>query len=122
MLGKWWRLGGLLGIAFIVVWLPAFITKGDTPVFDDPIAETRAWIYDAALGSPNGLLHLEHAMYFATGVALWWCVFQDEPHELGAGSRAAYVFAGFVVASPIGLVMDMKLLPVSSRSSRPTRT
>ena len=65
------------------------------------------WIYDAALDSPNGLLHLEHATYFATGVAMWWCVFQDEPHRLGAGSRAAYVFAGFVVASPIGLVMAL---------------
>ena len=65
------------------------------------------WIYDAALESPNGLLHVEHAMYFATGVAMWWCVFQDEPHRLGAGSRAAYVFAGFVVASPIGLVMAL---------------
>jgi cytochrome c oxidase assembly factor CtaG len=65
------------------------------------------WIYDAALESPNGLLHLEHAMYFATGIAMWWCVFQDEPHRLGAGPRAAYVFAGFVVASPIGLVMAL---------------
>ena len=65
------------------------------------------WIYDAALESPNGLLHVEHAMYFATGVAMWWCVFQDEPHHLSAGSRAAYVFAGFVVASPIGLVMAL---------------
>lgn len=49
MLGKWWRLGGLLGIAFIVVWLPAFISKGDTPVFDDPIDETRAWWQDHGL-------------------------------------------------------------------------
>jgi putative membrane protein len=65
------------------------------------------WIYDTALESPHGLLHLEHAMYFATGVAMWWCVFQDEPHRLGPGARAAYVFAGFVVASPIGLVMAL---------------
>lgn len=65
------------------------------------------WIYDAALESPNALLHLEHALYFATGVAMWWCVFQDEPHRLGPGSRASYVFAGFVVASPIGLVMAL---------------
>jgi putative membrane protein len=65
------------------------------------------WIYDAALGSPNALLHLEHATYFVTGVAMWWCVLQDEPHRLGAGARAAYVFAGFVVASPIGLVMAL---------------
>ena len=65
------------------------------------------WIYDAALRSPNALLHLEHFMYFVTGLAMWWCVFQDEPHRLGAGGRAAYVFAGFVLASPIGLVMAL---------------
>jgi cytochrome c oxidase assembly factor CtaG len=65
------------------------------------------WIYDAALESPNALLHLEHVLYFVTGVAMWWCVFQDEPHRLGAGARAAYVFAGFVLASPIGLVMAL---------------
>jgi cytochrome c oxidase assembly factor CtaG len=65
------------------------------------------WIYDAALERPSTLLHLEHAMYFVTGLALWWCVFQDEPHRLGSGARAAYVFAAFVLGSPIGLVMAL---------------
>jgi putative membrane protein len=65
------------------------------------------WIYDAALENPNTLLHFEHGMYFATGLALWWCVFQDEPHRLGAGTRAAYVFAAFVFGSPIGLVLAL---------------
>lgn len=65
------------------------------------------WIYDAALRNPNALLHLEHVAYFVTGLLMWWCVFQDEPHRLGAGGRAAYVFAGFVLASPIGLVMAL---------------
>jgi putative membrane protein len=64
-------------------------------------------LYDAALGQPNSLLHLEHALYFATGVAMWWCVFQDEPHRLGAGTRAGYVFVAFVLASPIGLVIAL---------------
>jgi cytochrome c oxidase assembly factor CtaG len=65
------------------------------------------WIYDAALERPDSLLHLEHAMYFATGLAMWWCVFQDEPHRLGAGTRSTYVFAAFLVASPIGLVLAL---------------
>jgi putative membrane protein len=65
------------------------------------------WIYDAALENPTTLLHLEHAMYFATGLAMWWCVFQDEPHRLGSGARAAYVFAAFVLGSPIGLVLAL---------------
>ncbi len=65
------------------------------------------WIYDAALRNPESLLHLEHAMYFVTGLAMWWSVFQDAPHRLGAGTRAAYVFAAFVLASPVGFVMAL---------------
>lgn len=65
------------------------------------------WIYDAALENPHTLLHLEHALYLFTGIAMWWSVLQDEPHRLGAGARAGYVFAGFVLASPIGLVMAL---------------
>jgi putative membrane protein len=65
------------------------------------------WIYDAALENPHSLLHLEHALYFLTGVAMWWCVVQDAPHALGSGARAGYVFAGFVLASPIGLIMAL---------------
>ncbi|MGH3137215.1 MAG: cytochrome c oxidase assembly protein [Gaiellaceae bacterium] len=65
------------------------------------------WLYDTALENPSTLLHLEHALYVLTGLALWWCVFQDEPHRLGAGARAGYVFAAFVLGSPIGLVMAL---------------
>jgi len=65
------------------------------------------WLYDTALENPDTLLHLEHALYVVTGLALWWCVFQDEPHRLGAGVRAGYVFAAFVLGSPIGLVMAL---------------
>jgi putative membrane protein len=65
------------------------------------------WLYDTALENPNMLLHLEHALYVLTGLALWWCVFQDDPHRLDAGARAGYVFAAFVLASPIGLVMAL---------------
>jgi cytochrome c oxidase assembly factor CtaG len=65
------------------------------------------WAYDAALEHPGTLLHLEHVAYFLTGVAMWWCVFQDEPHRLGSGARAGYVLAAFVLGSPIGLVMAL---------------
>ena len=65
------------------------------------------WIYDTALENPSSLLHLEHATYLATGIAMWWCVLQDEPHRLGSGARAGYVFGAFVLASPIGLVLAL---------------
>jgi cytochrome c oxidase assembly factor CtaG len=65
------------------------------------------WVYDAALRHPHSLLHLEHALYFLTGIAMWWSVIQDEPHRLSAGARAGYVFAAFVLGSPIGLVIAL---------------
>ena len=65
------------------------------------------WAYDTALEHPHSLLHLEHALYFLTGVAMWWSIVQDEPHRLGAGTRAALVFAAFILGSPIGLVIAL---------------
>jgi putative membrane protein len=65
------------------------------------------WLYDTALEHPHTLLHLEHALYFATGVAMWWSVVQDEPHRLGPGVRAGVVFAAFILGSPIGLVIAL---------------
>jgi putative membrane protein len=65
------------------------------------------WLYDTALENPYTLLHLEHALYFLTGAAMWWSIVQYEPHRLDAGARAAIVFAAFVLASPIGLVIAL---------------
>jgi cytochrome c oxidase assembly factor CtaG len=65
------------------------------------------WIYDTALEHPDSLLHLEHAMYFLTGVAMWWSVVHDAPHRLALGRRAALVFGAFVLVSPIGLVLAL---------------
>jgi cytochrome c oxidase assembly factor CtaG len=67
------------------------------------------WIYDAALRHPHTLLHLEHALYFLTGLALWWPVVHG---DLSSGAKAAYVFAAFVLASPIGLMMALVPEPI----------
>jgi len=63
--------------------------------------------YDAALRRPHTLLHLEHLTYLATGVGMWWPVVHDVPRRLHAGARALYLFAGFVLAAPIGLVLAL---------------
>ena len=68
-------------------------------------------LYDAALRNEL-LLHFEHASYFATGVLLWWPVFHDEPHDISSAARAAYVFAAFLLASPIGLFLALLPSPV----------
>jgi len=112
-------------------WAPLLVVLGIPPALAAKIARSRSiralthpavalplwlanymlwhlpWLYDTALENPSTLLHLEHALYLFTGLALWWCVFHDEPHRLGAGARAGYVFAAFVLGSPIGLVLAL---------------
>jgi cytochrome c oxidase assembly factor CtaG len=69
-------------------------------------------LYDAALRHQHTLLVLEHASYLATGLCLWWCVWQDEPHRLSAAARSAYVFGAFVFSAPLGLVLALLPEPI----------
>jgi len=79
------------------------------------VATYAAWhvpaAYDAALRN-HELLHLEHLSYLAAGLLLWWPVVQDAPHELHSGRRAAYMFAAFMIASPISLLLTLLPDPV----------
>ena len=68
--------------------------------------------YDAALRRPESLIHLEHVCYFAAGLLFWWPALRDEPHRLPNGSRAMYLFAAFVLASPLGLLLALIPSPV----------
>jgi cytochrome c oxidase assembly factor CtaG len=58
------------------------------------------WAYDAALEHPALLLHL------------WWPVLQDHPRSLHDAARAGYLFAAFILASPIGLLLAFLPNPV----------
>jgi cytochrome c oxidase assembly factor CtaG len=64
-------------------------------------------VYDAALRRPHSLLHAEHLAYLLTGILVWWPVLRDVPRSLGSGARALYVFAAFVLAAPLGLVLAL---------------
>jgi putative membrane protein len=66
-------------------------------------------VYDYALGNPGSALHLEHATYFLAGCLLWWPILHG---RLSSGGRAAYVFAAFVLASPLGLLLSLLERPV----------
>jgi putative membrane protein len=67
------------------------------------------WVYDSALHHPHTLLHLEHALYFGTGILLWWPIVHG---TMSAGAKAAYLFAAFLLASPIGLMMALVPEPI----------
>jgi cytochrome c oxidase assembly factor CtaG len=68
-------------------------------------------IYDAALERP-ALLHLEHASYLVAGCLLWWPVLQDEPWRVPSAVRAGYLFAAFLLASPLGLLLALLPDPI----------
>jgi putative membrane protein len=60
-------------------------------------------LYDAALDH-HALLHLEHGCYFWSGVLVWWPVIHGRMHS---GAKAGYLFAAFVLASPLGLLLAL---------------
>jgi putative membrane protein len=68
-------------------------------------------LYDAAL-EQHTLLHLEHLTYLATGLLLWWPVLQSQPWSLSSGAKAVYLFAAFVFASPLGLLLALLPSPL----------
>ncbi len=67
------------------------------------------WIYDAALARPHSLLHVEHLTYLLAGLAVWWPVVHG---SFSSGVKAAYLFAAFVLASPLGLVLALVPKPI----------
>jgi cytochrome c oxidase assembly factor CtaG len=126
----------LLQNVVVAEWAPALIVLAATPALARRIDRSRAvralthplfalplWLavydswhvprlYDAALRHPNSLLHLEHASYLVCGLLLWWPVFHGD--RLGDAGKAAYAFAAFVLASPLGLLLALLPRPVYS--------
>jgi cytochrome c oxidase assembly factor CtaG len=89
-----WRLATLPAVA-LPVWL------GNYFIWHVPA------VYDAALHHQAWLIHLEHGCYYATGLLFWWPLLQDVPRRLASGARAAYAFASFVLAAPLGLLLAL---------------
>ena len=119
----------LLQNVILAEWAPLLAVLGLTPAMAAAASRHRVWralthpavalplwlvnyyvwhvpaVYDAALRHQSSLVHLEHACYFATGILFWWPVVHDQPRRLPSGFRAAYAFAAFVLAAPLGLLL-----------------
>ena len=111
----------LLQNVVLAEWAPALFVLGIPPALAvtlprvPPVPALALWLvnyavwhvplaYDTALRNPHTLLHLEHALYFATGVLVWWPVVHGRH---GPGMKAGYLFAAFALASPIGLLLAL---------------
>jgi cytochrome c oxidase assembly factor CtaG len=77
------------------------------------------WVYDFALRHPHSLLHVEHLTYLLAGMCVWWPVVHGRHSN---GVKAAYLFAAFVLASPIGLVLALVPRPIYSFYEHAPRT
>lgn len=123
----------LLQNVTLAEWAPALLVAGLSPALaaaashiplwrrvTHPLVALPAWLaayylwhlpwpYDAALRHQSSLLHLEHATYFVTGVLMWWPVVHG---RIGSGAKAAYLFAAFVLCSPLGLVLALLPTPL----------
>jgi cytochrome c oxidase assembly factor CtaG len=126
----------LLQNVILAEWAPLFAVLAVSTAMSEVLARFRVWrvlthpavalpiwvanyfawhvppVYDAALDHQAWLIHLEHACYFATGLLMWWPLVQDVPRRLPSGARAAYAFAAFVLAAPIGLLLALLPRPV----------
>jgi cytochrome c oxidase assembly factor CtaG len=77
------------------------------------------WIYDFALRHQHSVLHVEHLTYLVAGFCLWWPVVHG---RTSSGVKAAYLFAAFVLASPLGLVLALFPRPVYGFYAHAPRT
>ena len=116
-------------------WIPLLLVAAVPPVLAEALARYRLvrlltrplvalplWLgsyllwhvpaaYETAL-SHHWLLQLEHLTYLAAGTLLWWPVLQSRPWSLPNGAKAAYLFAAFVFASPLGLLLALLPSPL----------
>jgi len=126
----------LLGNVILAEWAPVLVVLGVSRPMAEWLARWRVWraltlpwvalplwlvdyfgwhvpaIYDYALEHQAVLIHLEHACYFATGILFWWPLVQDVPRRLPSGARAAYAFAAFLLAAPLGLLLALLPRPI----------
>jgi putative membrane protein len=126
----------LLQNVILAEWAPLLAVLGVPPAAAAAAARVRAWrvlthpavalplwlgsyyvwhvpaVYDAALRHQSSLLHLEHASYFGTGLAMWWPLVHDAPRRLASGARSAYAFAAFLLGAPLGLLLALLPRPV----------
>jgi cytochrome c oxidase assembly factor CtaG len=90
----------------------AFLTH---PAFTLPVwlVTYFAWhippVYDFALRHPDSLLQIEHLTYFLAGVLMWWPVVHGRYTD---GVKALYLFAAFVLAAPLGLLLALLPRPI----------
>jgi putative membrane protein len=81
--------------AALPIWLATYV------VWHVPV------VYETALRHPRSLLHLEHGSYLVAGLLFWWPVLHHPAWARRSARKAGYVFAAFLLASPLGVALAL---------------
>ena len=104
---KWWRVGGVAGILFIIVFIVGIVLQGEAPAFDDPVDEIRDWFAD------NGEQYLVGHYLIVLGFVLFFLPFLSSLRGILAraeGDPAVWswvTFLGGVLIIIVGAVAGM---------------
>jgi len=103
---QWWRVGGLMGVLFLVVFFVGASVQGESVAFDDPVDEIREWFAD------NGEQHVVGSYLIGLALFLFFIPFLASLRGLLAGAEGepavwswvafsgglAFVIIGFVAS------------------------
>ena len=114
----------LLQNVVLAEWAPALLVAGLSPALAARLARPRAarFLTSPFVALPIWLAvyfawhvpwpYVEHVSYLAAGCLVWWPVLQDVPRLLSPAAKAVYLFAAFVLASPLGLLLALLPRPL----------
>ena len=97
-----WRLGGVLGIGFIVVFIIGILLQGEPPTYDDPIDEIRAfWVDDGQSYLISGyILGLAVMLLFLPFLACLRTLLGRAEAEPQIWSRVSFAGGVIVIITP----------------------
>ena len=60
---NWWRVGGVAGILFLVLFMVGVGIQGERPFIDDPVAEIQDWFADNAPADESMLADIRQSVF-----------------------------------------------------------
>jgi hypothetical protein len=107
ILGQWWKIGGICGIAFIVIFFVAgFGIQGETPMYDDPIEEIRQYWAD------DGNMYLAGDYLLGLGTVLFFL-----PFLLSLRAILARAEGGPAIWSNMGFLGGLLMVVIAATAS-----
>jgi len=103
---KWWRVGGVAGILYLVMFIIGIILQGGPPNFDDPVDEIQGWFTD------NGKQYIAGNYLIGLGFVLFFLPFLSSLRGLLAAAEG-----GAAVWSRVAFAAGLAFLILGAAAS-----